>query len=254
MGLKQRLAVLYLNTSERVRPPRHSVMIARLLDDLGVECVIDIGANVGQFGKRLRQTGFTRQIVSCEPVGDAFANLAAAAAADARWTVEQVAVGAEPGTLTMHVSGNSVSSSVLPMADRHLELSLESAYTRDEEVTVTTVEALVKAHGLDPSRTMLKADVQGFEWAVLDGAGALLDEFAMILVETSLIELYEGQPLMPEMLARLTAAGHTLWSLIPGWIDRVNGRLWWGDGLFVRSDLAERIHSRARGPVGRSGA
>ena len=55
----------------------------------------------------------------------------------------------------------------------------------------------------------------------------------MILVETSLIELYEGQPLMPEMLTRLTAAGHTLWSLIPGWIDRVNGRLWWGDGLFV---------------------
>ena len=244
--LRSRAGLLLHRTRERVRIPPHAKVIAGLLADLQVEWLIDIGANGGQFGQLMRRAGYTGRLLSLEPVSDSFARLQAAAADDPKWVVVQAAAGAAEGTQVIHVSANSVSSSLLPMADRHLELSATSGYTRDEEVRVTTVAALVAEHGIDPRRTMVKADVQGFEAAVLDGMGAGTGEFAMLLLELSLLELYEGQPLMPDLLGRLTGSGFDLWTFFPAYIDKVNGRLWWADGLFVRSDLAARYPHRGR--------
>ena len=246
MGLKHRAGVLLHNLHERVRVPPHAKLIGQLLQDLQVEWLLDIGANGGQFAQLMRRAGHQGRILSVEPVSDAYAALARAAAGDPRWVVERVAVGAAPGTQVIHVAGNSVSSSLLPMGERHLELSPESGYTRDEEVTVTTVEALVAQHGIDPRTAMLKADVQGLESAVLDGAGDGLGDFAMLLLELSLLELYEGQELLPELLTRLTGCGFELWTFFPAYIDKVNGRMWWADGLFVRADLAARYPHRSR--------
>jgi FkbM family methyltransferase len=246
MGLKQRAGVLLHHAWERARVPPHARLMGDLMRDLQLEWLVDVGANRGQFGTLMRRAGFERRIVSLEPVADAYASLQEVAAADPLWTVEQRAVGATPGRQVIHVAGNSVSSSLLPMGERHLELSSESAYTRDEEVEVTTVEAVVAAHGIDASRSMLKADVQGFESAVLDGAGPELERFAMLELELSLLELYEGQELLPELITRVTEAGFVLWTFFPAYIDKVNKRMWWADGLFVRADLAERYPHRSR--------
>jgi FkbM family methyltransferase len=244
--LKHRAGVLLHNTVERLRVPPHAKLMGQLARDLQVEWLLDVGANGGQFGTLMRRAGYHRHLLSFEPVSDAFAALAKVAAGDPLWSVEQAAVGAAEGRQTIHVSGNSVSSSLLPMGERHLELSAGSAYTRDEEVEVTTVEAAIARHGVDPKRSMLKADVQGLESAVLDGAGPALADFAMIEIELSLLELYEGQELLPELVTRLTELGFVLWTFFPAYIDKVNKRMWWADGLFVRGDLAERYPHRGR--------
>lgn len=246
MSLRHHAGVLLHRARERVRVPPHARLMGQLTQDLDVEWLLDVGANRGQFGQLMRRAGFHRHIVSLEPVSDAFVALQSVAAPDPLWTVEQMAVGAEPDTQTIHVSQNSVSSSFLPMGDRHLELYASSAYTRDEEVEVTTVEALVARHNIDPRRTMLKADVQGLESAVLDGAGRALSDYAIVELELSLLELYEGQELLPELVSRLTSAGFVLWTFFPAYVDRVNKRMWWADGLFVRHDLAERFPHRSR--------
>jgi FkbM family methyltransferase len=246
MRLKSRAGAVLHNVRERVRVPPHARLMGQLTQDLKIEWLIDVGANHGQFGRLMRRAGYQRHIVSLEPVGQSFTALQAVAAADPLWAVEQLAVGAAPGRQVIHVSGNSVSSSLLPMGDRHLELSAGSAYTRDEEVELTTVEAVVAKHDIEPSRTMLKADVQGLESAVLDGAGADLGRFAMLELELSLLELYEGQELLPDLLSRITSAGFELWTFFPAYIDKVNKRMWWADGLFVRSDLAARYPHRSR--------
>jgi FkbM family methyltransferase len=220
--------------------------MGQLVQDLDVQWIIDVGGNKGQFGRLMRRAGFTGQLLSLEPLSDAFQLLDAAARADGRWTAQRVAVGAEPGTQVIHVAGNSVSSSLLDMSDRHLELSAASAYVRDETVEVTTIAALLERHGIDPRRTLLKIDVQGFETPVLDGAGPALGEFAMVELELSMLELYEGQALLPEVLNRLTSIGFDLWTFFPAYVDRVNKRMWWADGLFVRADLAARYPHRGR--------
>lgn len=208
------------------------------LDLHRVDCVLDIGANVGQFGRALRRAGFTGQIVSVEPLRDAFAALQQTVERDPGWTAQNAAVGAEAGSLTMHVAGNSVSSSALPMLARHADAAPQSGYVGTEQVEATTVDDLVSSHALSPESTLLKIDVQGYEKPVLAGAARTLDRFAAVRTELSLVALYEGQALLPEVLGQLGGHGFELWMLEPGFVEPGTGRLLQVDGVFFRSSAS----------------
>lgn len=200
----------------------------------GVEAVLDIGANTGQFGTALRQAGFRGRIVSLEPLGSAFAALERRSASDPAWTAQRAGVGAAGGVLTMNVAGNSVSSSVLPMLDTHATAAPRSRYVATEDVTATTVDELVERHGLLPESTLLKIDVQGYELPVLHGAATTLPRFAAVRTEMSLVPLYEGQALLPELLTELAGRGFELWTLERGFVEPSTGRLLQADGVFFQ--------------------
>jgi FkbM family methyltransferase len=205
------------------------------LQEHGIDTALDIGANTGQFGAALRRAGFTGRIVSVEPLAAAYERLAAVSAHDAGWTTERAGVGAEPGTLTINVAGNSVSSSVLPMLDRHAAAAPRSAYVATEQVPATTVDELVKRHDIEPERALLKIDVQGYEMPVLRGATGTLDRFAAVRTEMSLVALYEGQALLPDVLAELDRHGLELWTIERGFVEPATGRLLQTDGVFFRT-------------------
>ncbi|MDT4920199.1 MAG: hypothetical protein QOI15_1101 [Pseudonocardiales bacterium] len=200
----------------------------------GIDTVLDIGANAGQFGTLLRQSRFTGLIHSVEPLRSAYDQLAAVAAADPHWNVQRAAVSAEPGTLTMNVSSNSVSSSVLPMLERHASAAPSAQYVTQEEVPATTVDEIVAATGLEPERTLLKVDVQGYEREVLDGASKTLPTFRAVRTEMSLVPLYDGQALMPEIVDLLGRHGFELWFIEPGFTEPGTRRLLQLDGIFFR--------------------
>jgi hypothetical protein len=96
------------------------------------------------------------------------------------------------------------------------------------------VRDLVAEHGLTPSRTLLKIDTQGFEDEVLAGAGDLLEEFAAIQLELSLVELYAGQKLFHDHYTLLRGHGFSLHIIEPGF-SGPTGRMMQCDGLFVRT-------------------
>lgn len=50
---------------------------------------------------------------------------------------------------------------------------------------------------------LMKTDVQGYEWQVLDGAKFTIKLAKAILIETSLISLYEGQKIYREIIERI---------------------------------------------------
>jgi FkbM family methyltransferase len=195
--------------------------------------VLDIGANIGQFGSALRASGYRGSLISYEPLGSAFAQLARRAAADPAWAVERTAVGAEAGRTQINVSENSFSSSLLPMTRTHRDAQPDSGYVGTEAVDVVTVADLAARHRINPARTLLKIDTQGFEGPVLDGAGALVGEFAAISLEMSFVTLYEGQQFFDDLLDRLRSAGYQLHALYPGLGDPHTGRMLQCDGLFV---------------------
>lgn len=211
--------------------------LARTLRTLGITTVVDVGANEGQYAGLLRASGYAGAIVSYEPVSDAFDRLAKRADGDAAWTCVRAGVGDEPGSVEINVSANSYSSSILPITDRHVAVDPDSAYQRVETVELRTVDGEVARLGLDPGRTLLKVDTQGYEEQALRGAAGVLPRLAAVQLELSTAEVYAGQALAPALTALLEGAGFLLWTMDPG-ISDAAGRLLQYDAVFVRADLA----------------
>jgi FkbM family methyltransferase len=202
-----------------------------------IDLILDVGANVGQFGTELRrQAGYSGRIVSFEPMQSAHARLTSAARGDPLWEVApRAAIGASEGTITINVAGNSVSSSVLPMLESHASAAPESRYANTEQVRLATLDALAPPYLRMDSRVYLKIDTQGYEAQVLQGARDTLTRVQGVQLELSLIPLYDGQVLAPELLQQMHAAGLELWAVTPAFTDPKSGRLLQVDAAFFRA-------------------
>ena len=228
--------VLYRRHLDLVADP-YPVRVAALLGHVGATTVLDVGANIGQYASALRASGYRGAIVSCEPLSDAFAHLERRAARDNMWDVRRTAVGSEIGTAEINVSANSFSSSLLEMTDAHTSAAPGSEAIAAETVPLTTVGELARELDLDPNRTLLKIDTQGYEAPVLDGAGPLVGKLAAISLELSFVPLYAGQQLFDDLVGRLRGSGYVLYAIEGGFGDKRTGRMLQCDGLFVRADL-----------------
>ena len=201
----------------------------------GATTILDVGANEGQFAGLMLRTAWAGKILSFEPLSAAHAALSTAAVKVPRWEVApRMAVGATAGTAQINVSGNSQSSSLLPMLDRHRVAAPQSAYIQIEEVQVRTLpEALA---GRDPGeRYVMKLDVQGFEAQVIEGAAPILDRCPVIFLEMSLQPLYEGELLFTDLSAMLIGLGYRCVGLRPSYFDPATREIMQVDGTFVRS-------------------
>jgi FkbM family methyltransferase len=210
-------------------PPR----LIRLCVAAGVDTVVDVGANTGQYAGMLRAAGFAGRVVSCEPLSAPYRKLAAAAARHSTWEAVHTALGDRDGTIMLHVAGNSQSSSVLDMLPAHLAAAPESRYVGVEEAPLTTVDELCERYRVEPARCLLKLDVQGYEGHVLAGAAGVLRRLAAVQVELSLAPLYDTQPLMLDVVTQLAGYGLDLWAIEPGFTDFSSGRMLQCDGVFV---------------------
>ena len=201
-----------------------------------IDLVLDIGANVGQFAKGLREVGYNDRIVSFEPLIDAHRILSQAARSTKGWEVhERCAIGDRNGSIQINVSGNSVSSSMLPMLKSHSDAAPNSVFTKTEMTSIYTLDSLAKRYMNAKSKTLIKIDTQGYEWQVLDGASEITKKAEGIMIELSIIPLYSGQRLWLDIIDRLKSQGFTLWSLNSAFIDPHDGKSLQLDGLFFRT-------------------
>lgn len=169
----------------------------RLLRDLDVGLVLDVGANEGQYAQELRGMGYDGPMWSFEPGREAFSELERVSSGDALWQVFDLALGAKAGSEELHISRNSVSSSLLPMAALHERVASNSAYIASEQVTVRTLDEI----SVPDTPLWLKIDTQGSEWDVLRGAQNTLPRVRFLQLEISFASLYVGQPDYRSLLA-----------------------------------------------------
>lgn len=213
-----------------------SLQLVRQLRTHEITVVLDIGANVGQFGARLRDAGFPGRIISFEASKDAHRCLRSRANGDKGWIIApRMAIGQQDGAATLHLSANSVSSSLLPMLPAHVAVEPTSVYVGSESVDVRRLDSVAGEFLSDTDRVFLKSDVQGLELQVLRGAAGLMESTLGVQMELSLTPLYEGEHLFDAMFHELEDRGFKLWSLVPGLLDRDTGRLLQVDGIFFRS-------------------
>jgi FkbM family methyltransferase len=216
--------------------PVHFRELRRLetMRSLGIDLVLDVGANAGQWAIALRQSGYRGRIVSFEPVSGAFAALEEVARADPAWQVHRLALGDSDGGAKINVAGNSWSSSLLGMEQLHLDNAPESRYVGTEEVKVVRLDSLRDEVVRSGERVFLKLDVQGYELPVLHGAERTLSSVAAIETELSFAKLYTGQALLPELVAELHTSGFDLVSVEPNFADVSTAAPLQADGLFLR--------------------
>jgi FkbM family methyltransferase len=203
----------------------------RLLE--GVDVVVDVGANTGQYGELLRESGYSGRLVSLEPVAEAHAELRARAAADGAWEAVCVAVSDADGEVTLNVTGDSRSSSILPRNERFPDKP-GWAPRESRPVPARRLDGLVGELLRPGERAYLKLDVQGYERTVLAGAGDALGRFEALELELSVTPLYDGQPAVGEMLPLLAERGFRPVCLEPILLDD-DGLLMELDGLFARA-------------------
>jgi FkbM family methyltransferase len=210
--------------------------VAELLRLYRVNCVLDVGANRGQYGRRLRRIGFEGHIVSFEPVAATFAELEQAAAADPRWTAYPYALGREDARASMNVVPGTLSSLLPPTefgSTRYTRLREPSP----EEVAVRRLDGIldeVLAHVPGP-RPYLKLDTQGYDLEAFAGLGDRARHIVAMQSEVSVVEIYAGMPPMARALEAYEAAGFETTGLFPVSREADTGRVLEFDCVMVRA-------------------
>ena len=200
-----------------------------------INVVFDVGANIGQFANELRLHGYEGEIISFEPLSDAYAKLMLAAKNDKNWIIHpRCAVGATAGEIEINVAGNSVSSSILPMLAAHENAAPQSKYTHKQIVPLICLNDVFAKYVSKNDKVYLKIDTQGYEAAVLEGADKILSQCSGVLLELSLVPLYAGQILWQDLIASLVKTNHHIYALQTGFIDNATGQTLQLDGLFFQ--------------------
>jgi len=144
------------------------------------------------------------------------------------------AIGDYGGEIEINISGNSVSSSVLPMMEAHATAAADSAYVASNKVPIYRLDSIASEYLSGTNDPIINIDTQGFEWQVLDGATETLARAQGVLCELSLVPLYVGQHLWLDIIQRLENEGFTLWSIQLGFTDSRAGRTLQIDAVFFR--------------------
>ncbi|EFK94929.1 protein containing Methyltransferase FkbM domain [sediment metagenome] len=193
--------------------------LRRLFNYLDTDCVLDVGANRGQYGRFLRdQVGYRGLIVSFEPITENVAELRRIAAADGAWVIKDFALGQINGTSRFNVMNDSVFSSFrTPRTDGVDGMFTGNSVARRIDVEVKTLKSvlpeLLSNHSIHS--VYLKLDTQGFDLDVLRGAGTSLTRVRALQTEASVKPIYEGMPGYRETIDYLISEGFEISAFFP---------------------------------------
>lgn len=191
-----------------------------------IDLILDVGANTGQFAELVLRLGYKGDILSFEPLSVAYEVLVRRAKKFKGWEVfDRCAIGDIDGNVNINVSKNLLSSSALKILEQHTSVSPASNIVATESVPVYKLDSILSQYLSRYKNILLKIDTQGYEEKVLLGAGSLLNSLRGVLVEVSLIPLYEGQKLFDDLYEMLKSMGFNLWGFFPAFVNKSDGRM-----------------------------
>lgn len=209
--------------------------LTRLLEVQGVDIVLDVGGNEGQYVRNLRRAGYGGRVVSIEPASGTHARLSAASAGDDGWdVVPPMALGDRDGSITLNLFNRSDMNSI-----HELNGVAKDVFPKLDPVGTETV-ALRRLDGVlddlvgEGRNPFLKLDTQGAEMAILEGATGVLARLPVIQAEMSLVPLYEGGVGFDRVHDFLRENGFRMEMTAPVTFSRALGRQVELDAVFVR--------------------
>jgi len=212
--------------------------VVRVLEEERVNCVLDVGANIGQYGASLRQAGYSGWIISFEPIAASYAELSKKCRDDERWDCRPFALGKIEDTREIHLHRNSELASMLPVSDfgqRHFRDQFEEIAV--EKVTIKRLDGLFDElmAFLPEPRVFLKMDTQGYDLEVFAGAEHCREQIVGLQSECSVTPLYTGMPDYLEALSEYRKQGFAVTGFYPVARDLESSRLVEFDCVMIRS-------------------
>lgn len=204
------------------------------LTEFNFHSIIDIGANEGQFAKKVRTLFPETKIISFEPIPSVFEKLRAEFALDKNFKAFNVGLGEKEEKMQLWLNEYSPSSSLLKM-DHHTEHFDFAVKQNQIEIQLAKLDSF--KNEIDESKPFLvKIDVQGYEDRVIKGGTAVLKQAKMIITEVSFVSLYEGQVLFDQIYSSLRALGFKYAGNYEQLHSPINHSVLQADAIFLREN------------------
>jgi FkbM family methyltransferase len=242
MGESLMNKTLYLAKREEESFQRHC-RLAKFLMNNSMH-IFDIGANIGQSVARYREQYPNCIVTSFEPNPVAFSLLEKNWAGIPGITLNRLALSNYIGEASFYATHVSEASSLLKPTEHIMNLSSEHKYDYETiSVLTTTLDHYCHASAIK-NIDILKLDVQGSEFSVLQGAEKLLQAgmIRLIYSEITFAETYTNQTSYTDLISYLCQFNYTLWD-IGSFLYTRNDRLWAGNLTFVHASAADFIET-----------
>jgi FkbM family methyltransferase len=194
--------------------------LRKFFDYFNVDCVFDVGANAGQYAKRLREEiGYYGSIISYEPIPELAQQIRTAARNDSAWFVEEMALGKVEGASSFNVFAESEFSSLHELSTaidvEQIRNAMATPHHIEVQIGILAKEINKYRARLGFKRPFLKMDTQGHDLDVAMGAGDHLREFVGLQSELAIKRVYANSPTYEECLAYYHSRGFELSAFVP---------------------------------------
>ena len=174
----------------------------------GVDSIIDVGANIGQFAFMAHLVLPHIPIYSFEPDKECFIQLVSNFK---RYSIPgdcfQIALSDQPGVRKLFIYDNRANNSFLK---RHDSEKLEVNHI---EVITDTLDEFSKKLSIT-RRPLLKIDVQGFELSVIRGARNLIKRCKYIILEVSFQQSYQDNAHVADIFLTMRDSGFSCFEIL----------------------------------------
>ena len=200
---------------------------------LKIDTILDIGANIGQYANIMRELGYDGHILSFEPMKKEYDLLLQNSENDKNWNVFNYGFGDKNEQLSINISQNSYSSSLLNLTNSQLEGDWRSRNIGTEKVSIIDFNSYLENFDFT-NKVALKLDVQGYEFKIIKTIEDKVHLFALIQLEVSLTELYKGETLYFQIDDFLRGKNFVLVSIEPGFYNNQTGQMLQSDFIYIK--------------------
>lgn len=203
---------LDINKYDRLNNPH--IFFHHLFKNSKIDCVIDLGAHLGEYHNMIRYLGYKKLLVCVEPQKKISQTLKQHTKRYLNTVVlNNLAIFSRNLKKKFYIYDNTQTSSI--------KKSIKKKYNESYLVNCITLDNLLNKSLFKKKKSIyLKIDTQGTEIEILKQSKLLKKKIDFLQIETSIIKLYEKEKLFDYTIKYLDKIGFKLIFLHPGVINQ----------------------------------
>jgi len=205
------------------------------LIDYKINTIIDVGANEGQFARKIISIFPKAKVYCFEPLPEVFEKLRHNFMDNRNVALFNFGLGQINNEMPIYSNEFSPSSSLLEMLDLHKTNFDFAISTEKVQIKIKRLDDIFEIPPHGP--LLVKIDVQGYEENVLKGGENIIKLADVIIIETSFIPLYMDQPLFGDIYNHLINRGFLYAGNIDQLISPKNHQILHADAIFLKNKV-----------------